>query len=371
MKFLRYVDWLLIVAVVPLLVFGLFTMKSLGGNDYFFNRQLVWIVISFAAFFLFMVLDWRLFKSSAVILTFYFSGVGLLIILAVVGHITRGAQSWFYIGPAALEPVELIKFFLILLFAKYFSGRHVEIALSRHIVISFLYLAVPLVLVFLQPDFGSAAILVFMWGSMLLFAGMTVRQVATLVVLGAVIGVVGWFGLLQPYQKTRIITFLQPERDPRGSGYHAIQAMIAVGSGGAWGKGVGYGTQSRLHFLPESQTDFIFAAFTEEWGLIGAFFIFVAFALLFWRIIHISIRAPDNFSKLFGLGFAFLLLGHIIIHVGMNVGLLPITGIGLPFMSYGGSFLVMLMASLGMLESIAIRSSIKAYEDEGTLQLIS
>ena len=355
MKFLRYVDWLLIVAVVPLLVFGLFTMKSLGGNDYFFNRQLVWIVISFAAFFLFMVLDWRLFKSSAVILTFYFSGVGLLIILAVVGHITRGAQSWFYIGPAALEPVELIKFFLILLFAKYFSGRHVEIALSRHIVISFLYLAVPLVLVFLQPDFGSAAILVFMWGSMLLFAGMTVRQVATLVVLGAVIGVVGWFGLLQPYQKTRIITFLQPERDPRGSGYHAIQAMIAVGSGGAWGKGVGYGTQSRLHFLPESQTDFIFAAF----------------ALLFWRIIHISIRAPDNFSKLFGLGFAFLLLGHIIIHVGMNVGLLPITGIGLPFMSYGGSFLVMLMASLGMLESIAIRSSIKAYEDEGTLQLIS
>lgn len=371
MKFFRHVDWLLILGVIPLLVFGLFTMKSLSGDDYFFSRQLFWIVIGFSIFVVFMMIDWKSLKSSSVILTLYFSGVGLLVFLSVVGYVTRGAQSWLYLGPAAIEPVELIKFFLILLFAKYFSGRHVEIALSRHIVISFLYLCIPLVLVFLQPDFGSAAILVFIWGNMLLFAGMNARQIGMLLLLGVVAGFIGWFMLLAPYQKTRIVAFLQPEHDPRGSGYHAIQAMIAVGSGGVWGKGVGYGTQSRLHFLPESQTDFIFAAFAEEWGLVGICFVFLSFAVIFWRIIHIAIHAPDNFSKLFGLGFAFLLMGHIIVHIGMNVGFLPITGIGLPFMSYGGSFLVMLMASLGLLESIAIRSSIKAYEDGGSLQLTS
>lgn len=366
----RYIDWLLIIAIIPLLIFGLFTMKSLGGDDYYFRRQLIWIVVSFCVMGAFMFIDWRALKSGAVILFLYTSGVGVLLLLMVLGRVTRGAQSWLYIGGAAIEPVELIKFILILLFAKYFSGRHVEIALWRHIVISFFYLAVPLVLVLTQPDFGSATILIFIWVSMILFSGLRIRQILMLGTVGAITIVVCWFVILHPYQKQRIISFIQPEHDPRGSGYHAIQAMIAVGSGGIWGKGVGYGTQSRLHFLPESQTDFIFAAFTEEWGLAGVILIFSAFALLFWRIIRIISRAPDNFSKLTGLGIGFLLLGHIIIHIGMNLGLLPITGIGLPFMSYGGSFLLILMAQLGLLESIAIRSSIKAYEDEGTLLIV-
>lgn len=370
MNSLRHADWLLIVSIVPLLIFGLLTMKSLGGDDYFFNRQLLWIGIGFGAMIGVAAMDWRSFKKSSVILTLYAGGVFLLLLLAVVGFVTRGAQSWFYVGSAAVEPVELIKLFLILLFAKYFSGRYVEIALWRHLVISFLYLALPMVLVLLQPDFGSAAILFFIWVCMVFFSGLNMRQIMLLVCAGIAVGFIGWFFLLAPYQKTRIIAFLQPERNPQSSGYHAIQAMIAVGSGGIWGTGVGYGTQSRLNFLPESQTDFMFAAFAEEWGLVGVGFLFIAYGVLFWRIIHISLGAPDNFAKLFGLGVAFLIIGHIAIHVGMNVGLLPITGIGIPFMSYGGSFLVTLMAALGLLESIAMRSSaIKAYGKEDPLIL--
>ena len=367
MERFRHVDWLLILSVIPLFIFGLFTMKSLSGSDYFFNRQLVWFVIGLVAMIFFMMIDWRALKSASVILLLYAAGVGLLIVLIIIGYSIRGAQSWILIGSAAIEPVELIKFFLILLFAKYFSGRHIEIALMRHIVISFLYLLVPLVLVLMQPDIGSAAILFFIWSCMVLFSGINAKQIVIIFMVGVAVVLLSWGFLLRPYQKTRIVAFLSPESDPRGSGYHAIQAMIAVGSGGVWGKGVGYGTQSRLNFLPESQTDFIFAAFAEEWGLIGVAFIFLLFGTLFWRILHIVIRAPDNFSKLFGLGVIFFMVGHIIIHVGMNVGFLPITGIGLPFMSYGGSLLVVLMASLGLLESIAIRSSIRAYEDESSL----
>ncbi len=365
MRILRSLDWLLVASIVPLLVFGLLTMKSLSGDDYFFNRQLVWIALGVLAMVGATAIDWRSLKSSSVILLLYGFGVLLLFALALMGLVTRGAKSWFYLGGAAIEPVELIKLILVLLFAKYFSRRYVEIALWRHIAISFAYLVVPLALVFLQPDFGSAAILFFIWISMLLFSGPTPRQIAVFVGGGLLIALVGWFFLLQPYQKTRIVAFLYPESDPQKSGYHAIQAMIAVGSGGVWGKGVGYGTQSRLNFLPESQTDFMFAAFAEEWGLVGALLLFICFGFLFWRILRISMRSPDNFSKLIGLGICFLLVGHIAIHVGMNLGLLPITGIGLPFMSYGGSFLVTLMAAIGILESIAIRSSeVKAYEGE-------
>ncbi|MEK7576668.1 MAG: rod shape-determining protein RodA [Patescibacteria group bacterium] len=367
---LRNIDWILVLAIVPILVFGLFTMKSLGGDDYFFKRQLMWIAVGIVVMIVTLSVDWRYLKSSAVILTLYGVGVGSLIVLALLGLVTRGAQSWFYFGTAGIEPVEFIKLVLVLLLAKYFSARYVEIALWRHIIISFFYLIVPMILVLMQPDLGSAAILFFIWGSMVLFSGLQLRQIVILGVLGVVVAAFGWFMVLAPYQKTRIVAFLQPERDPQKSGYHAIQAMIAVGSGGMWGKGVGYGTQSRLNFLPESQTDFMYAAFAEEWGLVGIALLFLSFSVFFWRIVRISVHAPDNFSKLFCLGFAFLLVGHIAIHVGMNVGLLPITGIGLPFMSYGGSFLIVLMVGLGLLESVAIRSSdIKAYIEEDLLIL--
>lgn len=370
MERLRQMDWLLVASLIPIFVFGLLTMKSITGQDYFFRRQLIWIAVGFVVMFVTALIDWRRLKSSTIILGLYTAGVGLLAVLSIVGHITKGAQSWFYLGAVAVEPVELIKLCLILLFAKYFSARYVEMALWRHLIISFLYLVVPLVLVFTQPDFGSAMILFFIWISMVLFAGLTARQITLLLAVGIVgVGVL-WMFLLKPYQKNRVISFLQPERDPLKSGYHAIQAMIAVGSGGVWGKGVGYGTQSRLNFLPEHQTDFMFAAFAEEWGFVGIGMLFIFFGLLFWRIIHISIRAPDNFSKLFGLGLCFLLIGHIAVHVGMNLGLLPITGIPMPFMSYGGSFLLTLMISLGILESIAIRSlDIKAYDNEQSVIL--
>ena len=239
MMFWRRFDWFLLIPIVPIMVLGLLTMKSLGGDDYFFNRQLLWIGVGILAMFGAAAIDWRGLKSSSFILAMYGIGVLVLIGLAIFGFATRGAQSWLYVGSAGIEPVELIKFSLILLLAKYFSGRYVEIALWRHLAISFFYVAIPLTLVFLQPDFGSAMLLFFIWGAMVLFAGLNARQIIVLAVIGGVIASVGWFALLQPYQKERILAFLNPERDPHRSGYHAIQAMIAVGSGGVGGKGVG------------------------------------------------------------------------------------------------------------------------------------
>ena len=362
LRILRRFDWYLVLPILPIIILGLLTMKSLGGNDYFFNRQLIWVSLGFIAMVGISFIDWRNLKSSVLVLALYAGGVGLLVLLALIGFATRGAQSWFYIGSAAVEPVEIVKFALIVLFAKYFSRRYVEMALYRHLFISFLYMIIPVALVLMQPDLGSASVLVAIWLGMVVFAGLSLRQLLFLSGGAVLAAALGWMFVLAPYQKDRITAFLNPESDPYGSGYHAIQAMIAVGSGGVFGKGVGYGTQSRLNFLPESETDFMFAAFAEEWGLIGVLILMISFGLLFIRIIQVSMRSPDNFSKLFGLGVSFLLISHIIIHIGMNVGLLPITGIGLPFMSYGGSFFLILMASIGVLQSIAMRSdSLKRY----------
>jgi rod shape determining protein RodA len=205
------------------------------------------------------------------------------------------------------------------------------------------------VLVFLQPDFGSAMIIFSIWLGMVMISGISKKHlVAVLLVL--LISAAGiWIYALKDYQKQRIITFLNPLTDIQGAGYNAYQATIAVGSGQILGKGLGYGTQSRLNFLPEYETDFIFAAFAEEWGFVGVVLLMLCYAILLWRILVNSIRGVTNFEVLFGFGLAIMFMSHIFIHIGMNVGLLPITGITLPLMSYGGSHLLAEFAGLGIL----------------------
>ena len=350
---------------MPIVSFGLVTMKSVGGPegtlDYFFYRQIFWIVIGLAVFFIFSALDWRIFESNTFFLVALWGiGVILLGVLLLSGIAVKGAQSWFRFSLFSIEPSEFVKLVLILILAKYFARRHVEIALWRHIVVSFFWISVPLSLVILQPDIGSAAVFIFLWGGIVLFSGINLKQFLLLSVATILIGISAWMMLLEPYQKSRIISFLNPAFSRGGVGYHAAQSVIAVGSGGFWGKGVGYGTQSRLRFLPESETDFIFASFVEEWGFFGALFLFVLWGVVFWRLFLAALLAEGNFAKLVVLGIIILLASHIIIHTAMNVGLLPITGISFPFMSYGGSFLITLMAALGIVESIIMRSSFLA-----------
>jgi len=231
----------------------------------------------------------------------------------------------------------------------------VEIARLVHLFISFVYVAIPMALVMLQPDLGSAIVLGAIWLGMALVGGIKLRHLIFLFFTGLLVAAVAWNFFLLPYQKIRITAFINPQGDIRGAGYHAQQSVIAIGSGEIFGKGIGFGTQSRLEFLPEHETDFIFAAFAEEWGFIGVLFLLLFFGIIVWRVLRVGIYGESNFEKLYAAGLAILLLFQSAIHIGMNAGVLPITGLGMPFLSYGGSSLVSLFLALGILESFSLR----------------
>ena len=251
----------------------------------------------------------------------------------------------------------------VLMLAKYFSKRHIEIANIRHIIVSGVYAFFPFVAIMLQPDFGSALIIFMIWLGMILVSGVSRKHLAWLGLAAIIFSVGAWMFVLQDYQKARIMTFIHPLADVRGSGYNAFQSTIAVGSGQLTGKGVGYGTQSRLKFLPEYQTDFIFAAFAEEWGFFGVLIFFFLFGLIIWRILAKALKGAANFEILFGLGIEVLFMSHLIIHVGMNIGSLPVTGLPLPFLSYGGSHLLAEFMGLGILMGMR-RYSLAYHRDD-------
>jgi rod shape determining protein RodA len=350
------IDWVLFFAAIPLLLAGLITMKSLPSpiepsatGDYFFTRQLIWIFLGLIIFFVFSSIDWRFLKSGGLLLALLIINLVFLVFLHFFGASTRGAARWLNLKSFSINPADPIKLLLILILAKYFSRRHVEIAYIKHILISATYAVVPVGLVFLQPDFGSAIIIFAIWLGMVMVSGISKRHLFFVFLIGALIFSVSWFFILKPYQKNRILTFINPLKDPRGAGYNALQSVMAVGSGQMFGKGVGFGTQSRLEFLPEHQTDFIFAAFSEEWGFVGISVIFIFFGIVIWRILKMAFNGKSNFERLFGIGLAIFIVVQSFIHIGMNIGLLPITGIPLPFMSYGGSNLLTVFAGLGIL----------------------
>jgi rod shape determining protein RodA len=359
----RNIDWILFSAILPLLAAGLVTMNSFVGENYFFERQLVWMAVSLAIFFLFSFVDWRFLKRSGIVAGLFVFMCIVLASLLVLGHISRGAQSWFRVGGASIEPADFAKILLIVILAKYFSRRHIEIANIRHILISGIYALVPFTLVFLHPDFGSAIIIFIIWLGMTMVSGISKKHLAAVFAIGLVSFAALWLFVFKPYQKARIVTFLDPLADVRGAGYNAYQSQIAVGSGQIVGKGVGHGTQSRLNFLPEYQTDFIFAAFAEEWGFVGVTILFALFWIIIWRILANAMIGPTNFEMLYGMGLAIYLMAHVVINIGMNIGLLPVTGIPLPFLSYGGSHILAEFMGLGILMGMR-RYSRAAHRDD-------
>ena len=325
-----------------------FLPVSLTKNA-FFSHQLIWLTVALIVFFVSSSLDWRFLKDTRLIMILYGVSVGLLTLLFLLGKVSHGAQSWFSFGGFAFQPVDLSELVAIIVLAKYFSRRHVEIAYVRHILVSGFYILIIFFLVFLQPDFGAAMIIFFLWLGMLLVSGISKKHLFSVFAIGIVVFFVMWGFIFKPYQKDRILNFIHPLTNIRGSGYNAYQSTIAVGSGQLIGKGIGYGTQSRLQYLPEYQTDFVFAAFAEEWGFIGVILLFILFGIVFARILGIASKAGSNFDTLFAYGVAILLMVHAAINVGTNIGLLPVTGNTLPFMSYGGSHLVTEFLSLGIL----------------------
>jgi rod shape determining protein RodA len=343
------IDWTLFAATVPLLCAGLTTMNSFAGKNSYFDKQLIWVVLAVSVFFIFSFIDFRFLRRTSVIVSLYIIIVVALTSLFAVGSIFKGAQSWFNVGLFAIQPIDPAKLVLILLLAKYFSRRHVEIAHIKHILISGLYALVIFGLILVQPDFGGALIIGALWLGMVFVSGISKKHLALVFALAVVGGACAWAFIFQDYQKARIITFLNPLADVRGAGYNAYQATIAVGSGELTGKGIGYGTQSKLQFLPEYQTDFIFAAFAEEWGFFGVLILFLLFGVVIWRILGNAMYGATNFEMLYGLGLAILFMSHFILHVGINLGLLPVTGTTIPFLSYGGSHIITEFAGLGIL----------------------
>lgn len=348
---LARIDWILFLSVIPLLGAGLVTMSSFTGADNYFTKQLIWIVVSLIAFFVVSMMDVRFLKKTEIITIGFALCCVVLLLLSVFGYVAKGAQSWFNLGLFSIQPSDPAKLVLILLLAKYFSRRHIEIAHIRHLIVSGVYAFIIFALI-LRSDFGSAIIIFLIWLGMVLVSGISKKHLFLVFLVGAISFAGLWNFAFKDYQKARIMNFINPLADIQGSGYNAYQSTITVGSGQLMGKGIGYGTQSRLHFLPEYQTDFVFAAFSEEWGFIGSSLIFVLFGLVIYRILKNAVTGAGNFEILYGAGLAIFFMSHFIINVGMNMGLLPVTGITVPFMSYGGSHLITEFVGLGILMSM-------------------
>ena len=354
---LKRLDWILITATLFLVGMGLLSIysSSLHWGDFLnFKKQIIFLGFGFVLMLLISFFDWRILKEDPyLMLASYFLCLILLLGLFFFAPEIRGVKGWYKVGLVSVDPIEFTKIILIILLAKYFSTRHIEMYRITHILISGFYLLLPSLLIFFQPNLGSVLILISIWVGILIVSGIKLRHFLILILVFLLIFVFSWSTILKDYQKERILTFIQPQiSDPLKIGWSQRQAKIAIGVGGIFGQGIGKGSQTQYGFLSEPQTDFIFSAIAEEMGLIGVGILLFLFSILLWRIFKIAILSQSNFSYLFASGMAFLFTSQIFIHIGMNIGTLPIIGISLPLVSYGGSSLITTFLALGILQSI-------------------
>ncbi len=355
MKFLKRIskfDPFLILSVVVISTISLLSIHSSVGQEAAF-RQGLFVLFGFLIFILLSFVDWRIFKeNSFLVLGLYLASIALLLGLLFFGPEIRNVQRWFRIGPVMFSPAELAKLTLIILLAKYFSVRHVELYKIRHIILSGVYAFIPTYLVFKQPDMGTAVIFLILWGSILVISGIKLKHFLALSgVALASLGLV-WGFLMQDYQQERVLSFFNPQLDPQGIGWGGTHARTAIGHGGLLGQGLGQGSQTQYGFLPEPHTDFIFAAIAEEMGFIVVFVLIAAIAVIVWRMMKVVFQAESNFPRLFVSGFLIIVMFQSFVNIGMNLGLLPVMGTPLPFVSYGGSSILFTFAGLGIFENI-------------------
>ena len=345
-------DWTLLLPAVVLSLLGILTISPFGEGA-FASRQFLWLFLGLIVYLALASIDVSFIRRTPVVMSLYAVSAILLASLLLFAHPVLGARAWFTLGSISFQPADLAKLAVIILLAKYLSRRHVEIGDFRHILVSGGYVFVLMFLILIEPDMGNAIIFASLWLGLMLVSGISKKHLAILGMIGLVAASAFWFEALKPYQRDRIVSFVNPAADIHGSGYNAYQAKITVGSGELVGKGIGYGTQSKLRFLPQYQTDFIFAAFAEEWGFIGVLFLLLLYALLFARLVEIARASATNFDAFFTIGVLILFAAHVAIHVGISLGLLPVTGTTIPFMSAGGSHLLLEFASLGIVTSLA------------------
>src|SRR3989338_7697552 len=351
----RYFDLYIFGSSTLLLILGLLMVYSTTQSSptNLLGRQLIYSIIGFIVLFSLAFFDYRKFRKSTGIL--YILIILSLILVWVFGRDVRGSTRWIDLGIFRLQPAEFAKLVMVVIMAKFLDQIGEKIKDLRYVILSAVYVGIPAVLVLIEPDLGSALVIFFTWLGMLLCSKMNKKHIVVLLLSIVVVSSFGWFFVLRDFQKNRIYTFLDPGLDPQGRGYNVLQSIIAVGSGSLTGRGVGRGLQSQLKFLPERQTDFIFASTAEELGLVGSLFVLTMFGVMFARIIKACKLARDNFVMYLTLGIFFMLLIQFLINIGMNVGLMPVTGIPLPLLSYGGSSLITTMLALGLVQSVIAR----------------
>lgn len=358
-NFTKRVDWSFVLYILALNFVGLINLYSAthgvsGNYNRLFYGQLVWIGMGWIIFFCLTFFNYDVIRRLA--LPFYFVNLFLLAMVPFIGKSYYGAKRWLDLGFSSYQPSETMKLALIFFLARYLASRPKTDGLGiLDLVFPALVVGIPFGLIAKQPDLGTALLIGFIGASMMLFVGVRRYIIALALVLGTVSVYFAWNFALKEYQKSRIETFLDPGRDPRGSGYNSIQSKIAVGSGRILGKGFRKGTQSQLEFLPERHTDFIFSVLSEEHGFVGSVTTIGLFSILFLMGIRIASQAKDRFGVLVVVGCMSYLFGHMLINIGMVIGLLPIVGIPLPLLSYGGSSLFTTMVCLGITSSVSYR----------------
>lgn len=357
MSRLLKLDWIMIVCIILLLAIGLLAIYSVSFQDSNsnltnFKKQLVSAALGIGLLFFFSFYDYRVLNSFSTKL--YFGMILVLIIVILTGSTIRGHTGWLGVGNYRFQPVEIAKLVMIIFIASFLSKKKTELSSAVRTFVSVILVALPVFLILKQPDLGSTIIVIGLWVVMLMLSEVSKKDVLILGMVGILAIFSGQF-LLKDYQRARIVNFINPGNDPRGSGYNVIQSTIAVGSGGILGKGLGHGSQSQLNFLPEKHTDFIFAVIAEELGLLGSMVVIILFGIVFWRIKETAKMARDNFGYLLSVGIAAMLFFQFFINIGMNIGVMPVAGVPLPFLSYGGSSLVSVLASIGMIQSVYTR----------------
>ena len=344
-----HIDPLLLVLLAIMLIFGLFLLYSAGNQSYgLIERQLLHIVLALFVLFSFSQISPRIYQQWAPWL--FVVGLLLLIIVLGVGVVGKGAQRWLNLGLFRFEPSEIMKLAMPMMLAWYLNEYHLP-PRKKHLFACLLLIAIPVLLTAKQPDLGTALMLMLTGFFVLVLAGIRWQFIAVASLIGTACMPIFWH-FMHDYQRQRVLIFLNPERDPLGSGYHIIQSKIAIGSGGFFGKGWLQGTQAHLQFLPEHTTDFIFALCGEEFGFLGCFLLLLLALAIVSRCLYISVQAQDTFARLLAGGLSLNFFSGVFVNIGMVTGILPVVGLPLPLISYGGTTLVTVMASFGVIMSI-------------------
>lgn len=363
-KWLKLLKFDPIIFIIPILlvIISLSTIYTItfANNGYkLVLNQLVAVLIGIAIAGFITYLDYKFWRSTA--FSLYLIGIVLLIVVSIFGANEFGASRWIELGFFRLQPSELMKIFLVLIIARFLETRFGRIK-WYHILIGLFIASIPFGLVLKQPDLGTATVFIAILISLYIGAKISWKYILSILVLFVISLPFIWTNL-HDYQRERVMTFINPSSDPYGSGYNVLQSMIAVGSGGIFGQGFGQGSQSQLNYLPVAHADFIFAGFAESAGFVGSVILLILFLIFLWRVFYISKIAPDKFGALVSLGFGAMFLWQVFINIGMNIGVAPVTGIPLPFMSYGGSSIIANFIALGILQNIYIRSKSGLFDD--------